>query len=698
MKGSGPTGIQEKPSVDLRTAVVHLYNGRKKFHEGAFEDAEVLLRKVFLHRQLLKTHDDNLYNMGQLSFELAVISMQLGKIDDAASYLFFFIPDYAVAETDANKARILDGIHLASLIHFNQGRTDLAYEGCGRAVKGRKALYGVTRPYHESVSLMAVICESRDVVEADFWAGLLPTGFNSVDYRRLRVSLSLTTNELRRASKSSPKVPEVSMDDEAPPAYSEDRPNESNPQEPPKYAQSSSEPEIKPPRNFSRLLCDENQAAATISSVNAKQPQHSSQILLKTIRTILTPVELADATQIPLKANIDVESRAFDPCKTLLWASLSGHLSVAILMVSGGQDSSHPKLKFWGSLKARKSAWGAANVNCEDSEGFTALHRAAKAGHVAIVQLLIEHGAQVTARRKCTHGLNIARKWDCALSALDYAIVNNHTDVVACLLQKGAETHTSNRTAQMPLHYASRYGNVAIGKMLLAAPSGHQAIFAGDADGKTPLILALEHVCVAFTELLLANGADTLHVRQDLSTPLHAAVRSNDPKLTRLLLATDAVKLVSRPDDNGRTPLHLAAAARHDQLTPLLVTHATDVNARDVDGLTPLHAAASTGSPSTVTILLSHGADALILDNLGRSALHGAVQRGDEEIVQLLVGAGADVDCEACVEGVTPVELAARSGHSHLVRLLYQAGARWECEATSLCTRDESMRLSFLVE
>lgn len=193
--------------------------------------------------------------------------------------------------------------------------------------------------------------------------------------------------------------------------------------------------------------------------------------------------------------------------------------------------------------------------------------------------------------------------------------------------------------------------------------------------------------------------------RLEILEKLHGAIVQADMERVRQML-TENPLLVCAKDENGRTPLHLAAvegnaeAARfllsqgaeveaRDRwgLTPLfvaiyeeplildrvplvqlLIESGADIQARDAAGDTPLHMAAL-GETEIAALLLEHGADANAVNDAGETPLHKAVQYPEEAIVSLLLRYGSSQERRNAV-GLTPAQIAERRGWTKLVALL----------------------------
>eukprot|EP00090_Calanus_glacialis_P016207 TRINITY_DN25430_c0_g1_i1.p1 TRINITY_DN25430_c0_g1~~TRINITY_DN25430_c0_g1_i1.p1 ORF type:complete len:422 (-),score=115.12 TRINITY_DN25430_c0_g1_i1:289-1554(-) len=99
-----------------------------------------------------------------------------------------------------------------------------------------------------------------------------------------------------------------------------------------------------------------------------------------------------------------------------------------------------------------------------------------------------------------------------------------------------------------------------------------------------------------------------------------------------------------------------------------------DPDCKDQDGTTPLMLAAGNGRVEVVSLLLEEGADPNIRKNTGVTAIFLASVGGYLDIVSTLVKAGADADPQS-QEGGTPLMAAAQAGHMDVVEKLLLSGA-----------------------
>ncbi|GAB1869847.1 Transient receptor potential channel pyrexia [Camponotus japonicus] len=165
---------------------------------------------------------------------------------------------------------------------------------------------------------------------------------------------------------------------------------------------------------------------------------------------------------------------------------------------------------------------------------------------------------------------------------------------------------------------------------------------------------------------------------------------------------------VSTTDNDGRTPLHLAACTTSTKIVEELLKHGADPCKWDFEKkCTPLHCAAAAGCVATVTCLIKSGADVdarrsplyyAVLNNAvdcvetllqagacpnnpqvyTNMPLHMAASLGNVHCTKLLLDHGADVTMKMGITKSTPLHLAAEEGNAECTRLLLNAGAKTE--------------------
>ncbi|XP_064168272.1 uveal autoantigen with coiled-coil domains and ankyrin repeats protein-like isoform X2 [Anguilla rostrata] len=130
----------------------------------------------------------------------------------------------------------------------------------------------------------------------------------------------------------------------------------------------------------------------------------------------------------------------------------------------------------------------------------------------------------------------------------------------------------------------------------------------------------------------------------------------------------------TKPDVEGRSAFHLAAARGHLDCLNLILGHSVDVTATEATGKNALHLAARNGHSLCVQKLLQHNCPVGNVDLQGRTALHDAVMAGCSSSVKLLCDSGASVNASD-FEGRTPLVLATQMCHPRICQLLLERGA-----------------------
>ncbi|KAF6823075.1 ankyrin repeat domain-containing protein 52 [Colletotrichum plurivorum] len=291
--------------------------------------------------------------------------------------------------------------------------------------------------------------------------------------------------------------------------------------------------------------------------------------------------------------------------------------------------------------------------------GRTPIYAASMNGHLEVVKVLLEKGADVSVAN--TNG------WTPLHSASTSS--NGHLDVVKILLEKGADVLVATNDGRTPLHSASSNGHLDVVKVLLASGAD---VSVAKKNGWTPLKAASSNGHLNVVKILLEKGADVLVATNDGWTPLHSASSDGHLEVVKVLLENGAD--VSVANTNGRTPLYSASSNGHLEVVKVLLESGADVSVADTDGWTPLNAASCNGHLEVVMVLLETGADVSVADTDGWTPLHLASSNGHLDVFKVLLEIGADVSV-ADTDGWTPLHSASSNGHLEVVKVLLEIGA-----------------------
>jgi len=295
-----------------------------------------------------------------------------------------------------------------------------------------------------------------------------------------------------------------------------------------------------------------------------------------------------------------------------------------------------------GDLELVKRFMTSSNVNCRDVTGrlSTPLHFASGYNRVAVVELLLQQGADVHAKDKG------------GLVPLHNACSYGHFEVAELLVHQGAAVNVTDLWKFTPLHEAAAKGKYEICKLLLkhgADPSkknrdGNTALDLvkdGDTDiqdllrGDSALLDAAKKGCLARVQKLCTSDNINCTDQQGRnSTPLHLAAGYNNYEVAEYLIEQGAD--VNAQDKGGLIPLHNASSYGHVDIASLLINNNSLVNATDRWAFTPLHEACQKGRTQLCTLLLSYGADPLMKNQEGQTALDLTTQ---DDIRCLLIDA-----------------------------------------------------------
>jgi ankyrin repeat protein len=185
----------------------------------------------------------------------------------------------------------------------------------------------------------------------------------------------------------------------------------------------------------------------------------------------------------------------------LIIAVNSGHETLADLLYDAGIEPGLHEAAAIGDAGRVCAALDRdpAHLDTDSPEGFTPLALAAHFGHLEVMRLLIDRGADVN--RVATHRL--------AVTPLHAALFGRQVDAARLLIERGADVTIarggsgSKRAGWTPLHYAAGMGFGALVQPLLARGADPAR---ADEDGKTPLDVAIDANHPGIVDVLRSRG------------------------------------------------------------------------------------------------------------------------------------------------------------------------------------------------
>lgn len=268
-------------------------------------------------------------------------------------------------------------------------------------------------------------------------------------------------------------------------------------------------------------------------------------------------------------------------------------------------------------------------IQTTDSQGMQPLYWACRRGHMNMVQKLCEVD-------KTGDAINFQQTEDHA-TTLHGAIESGDSEIVAYLLNHGAEVNRPNSEIGSALYFASQKGAIGIVQQLLDRqadpnlPGGEQV---------TALAAAVESEDLNVVKLLVENGAEiNPSVEYNLGNSLGAACYWGEYEIAEYLLEKGC-----------------------------------DYTKKACDDTTPIETAAEEGFADIVQLLLRYDQD---LES-HEKALLKATEEGKEEVVDRLVKQSPNVS-----RGKTFYS-AARNGHAGIVKILTRNGIEWKILEDSL--------------
>ena len=255
-------------------------------------------------------------------------------------------------------------------------------------------------------------------------------------------------------------------------------------------------------------------------------------------------------------------------------------------------------------------------------------------------------------------------------SALHVAVRQGQIEHVrTILIQQQIDVNILNSKCETPLHLACSQGDSASVQLLIIFGADP---YIKDSNNKTAHHRGSSDVATLMNNLLYYHGLwISAPTESDCDTLLHTVVRQGNTD--KLILQRMTEKQVIDPlciDDDGNTPLHIAAINNWEDIVRLFITkYKCPVNCTNKFGQTPLHLAITKDYLNLCTTLLSEfSADANALDKKHETPLNVAINSGNAKAVHILA---VEFGCKPYVRGAESKPLLHQlcaGGHSTMLQ------------------------------
>ncbi|RWS20759.1 ankyrin repeat protein-like protein, partial [Leptotrombidium deliense] len=272
------------------------------------------------------------------------------------------------------------------------------------------------------------------------------------------------------------------------------------------------------------------------------------------------------------------------------------------------------------------------DVNIQDGEGNTALHRCAQVNNKVISNELIVKGENKNKENK----YNLT-PFEVAMKANPVAF-----DCMNVLLSKGIDIRHRCNNGNTALHIAvseKRLHNFAISFI----PANKFCMNYQNDDGDTTAHLAARNGDFSILDALINLHADLSIVNYSDRTILDLSV--HDSRIITHLISCNVD--LNRQDSNGNTALHLAVnhhGKTKNGVKELLSCYKVNINLRNINGYTPLMNAVYVDDVECVKWLLERKCDVNILNKKGHTAIKSVIAVNKKvmndqrrQIIELLV-------------------------------------------------------------
>ncbi|KAI8005580.1 Protein ACCELERATED CELL DEATH 6 [Camellia lanceoleosa] len=353
-----------------------------------------------------------------------------------------------------------------------------------------------------------------------------------------------------------------------------------------------------------------------------------------------------------MSRSVTTNNESSGPSDHSLGFKLKQPMHSCVIVEDRGEDQSMDLELYWAATKT---------MSIVSPMGNTLLHIAASFGNEETVGLIAYHFPPLIKKRNS--------EGDTALHVAARAghELTRDVDWGNLLLR------VKNEKGNIALHEALMNGHQVVAYYLIAVDP--EVLYYLNNEGKSALFLAAEAGYLEFVMHILCDtvGIENTNERLKGKSPIHAAILKRNQGVLDALLKSEP-RFIQLGDEEGRTPLHLAASLGYlEEAQYLLGRQSSGAVARDNNGLFPIHLASIKGHVDVVQALLQYWPDSRELLNChGQNILHVAAKCGGHNMVSYIL---QTPELEKLINmrdkhGNTPLHLATMDWHPKIVSTL----------------------------
>ncbi|MDX2359785.1 MAG: ankyrin repeat domain-containing protein [Crocinitomicaceae bacterium] len=318
----------------------------------------------------------------------------------------------------------------------------------------------------------------------------------------------------------------------------------------------------------------------------------------------------------------------------VIYAAENNHFRMVRLLVEAGSEVEMTQ-------KRKKGMFSSYYV--------TPIEFAVKNGNKEMVHFFVDYGLPLSsAAHECfdLSQIDILKslidRSNAIETMLEQAYIHENRPIIDYLITKGADLKILGGNDNTMLHISAEQSNLKLARLCIEEHG--LDVNASNADGETPLMLAIKANNLELTRYLVDQGAEINTENNAGETAIFYTSR-NSSDMFNYLVANEAN--LSHITKNRTTLLITASKNKHFEAVRYLIENGADITPQDADGFTAFHHVISPydRDHEVIDMFTTLGADInTVSARDGKSLMYFAVEREDLDRVKGLLERGANIN------------------------------------------------------